>query len=102
MPQIAIFGEFETTPERHAEFETLIRNHAIKCLEVEPGTLRFELLHPVDENGKQIPNRLMVNELFEDQAAVDFHRGTSRMADIAAQIGALTTSARLVLADVEG
>jgi autoinducer 2-degrading protein len=102
MSKIAIVGEFETNPERHAEFEALIRNHAKMCLEIEPGTLRFELMHPLDENGKQIPNRLMVNELFVDQAAVDFHRGTSRMADVAAKFGALTKSARLVLADVQG
>src|ERR1700754_5077940 len=100
MPQIAIVGEFETKPGRHDEFETLIRNHAKKCLEIEPGTLRFEVLHPLDEDGKVVPNRLMVNELFKDMAAVDFHRGTDRMAAVAAQFGALTASARLLLADV--
>jgi autoinducer 2-degrading protein len=102
MSKVAIVGEFETNPEGHVEFEALIRNHAKKCLEIEPGTLRFELMHPLDENGNRIPNRLMVNELFTDQAAVDFHRGTSRMADVAAQFGTLTKSARLVLADVQG
>jgi autoinducer 2-degrading protein len=101
MAQFAIVGEFETKPERHDEFETLIRNHAKKCLEIERGTLRFELLHPLDENGRRIPNRLMVNELFENQAAVDFHRGTSRMADVAAQFDALTKKTTLVLAEVD-
>jgi (4S)-4-hydroxy-5-phosphonooxypentane-2,3-dione isomerase len=102
MSKIAIVGEFETKPGRHAEFETLIRNHAKKCLEIEPGTLRFELLHPFDEYGTRIPNRLMVSELFADQAAVEFHRSTNRMAEVAAQFATLTERARLVLAEVEG
>lgn len=100
MSKVAIVGEFETKPGRLVEFETLIRNHAAKCLEVEPGTLRFELMYPIDEKGERIANCLMVNELFVDRAAVDFHRGTSRMADVASQFGTLTNSARLVLADV--
>lgn len=79
MKRIALIVEYETLPGKEQEFDAAIRTHAAACLEEEKGgCLRFEILRPVDESGKVIPNRFMANELFADQKALDNHRATPR------------------------
>ena len=55
--------------------------------EEEPGCLRFEVLKPVDPDGAPIPNRLMVSELYADEAAVAAHERNPRMPACARQWG---------------
>lgn len=100
MAKIAIIGEFETRPEAYEEFENLIQSHATSCLKIEPGCLRFELLSPVDENGKKLQNKLVVNELFENSEAVEFHKNTDRMQRVFGQFDRLLVSQRLFLSEV--
>jgi (4S)-4-hydroxy-5-phosphonooxypentane-2,3-dione isomerase len=101
MSQIAIIVEFETLPGEQAQFETVIREHARRTKADEPGCLRFEVLHVVDETGARVPNKLMVNELYADAAAVAAHRGTDRMKQVGAALGPLLASRRLMMAEVD-
>lgn len=101
MPQIAIIVEFETLPGQQAKFEEVIREHARRTAADEPGCLRFEVLQVLDEAGNRVPNKLMVNELYTDAAAVDAHRGTERMKQVGAALGPLLASRRLMMAEVE-
>ncbi|GGF48378.1 hypothetical protein GCM10011611_63500 [Aliidongia dinghuensis] len=102
MPQIAIIVEFETLPGQQAAFEAIIREHARRTLAEEPGCLRFEVLHRVDETGQRVPNQLLVNELYADRAAVVAHRNSPRMPQVGAALAPLLASRRLIEAEVEG
>ena len=83
MPEMTIIVEFETLDGREAEFTALMRDHARKTLQEEPGCLRFEVIKPVEPDGTPIPNRVMVNELYADQAALAAHERNPRMAEAA-------------------
>lgn len=100
MPQISIIVEFETHEGREAEFAALIKDHARRTLFEEDGCLRFEVLKPVDADGAPIPNRMMVNELYADQTAVDLHGANPRLATVRAAFGPLVKSRRLILSRV--
>jgi len=101
MPQIAIVVEFETLPGQQAAFEAVIREHARRTRTEEPGCLRFEVLQVLDETGARVPNKLMVNELYADAAAVAAHRGTARIKEVGAALGPLLAGRRLIMAEVE-
>jgi autoinducer 2-degrading protein len=79
------------------EYET----HAGKAAE-EPGCLRFEVLQPIDENGKPIPNRFLANELFAGHDALAAHRATPRWQALAEKFKVLLASRRPVLCDIVG
>lgn len=98
MPAITIIVEFETVDGAEAEFTRVIIEHARRTLQEEPGCLRFEVVQPMDAEGRPLPNQLMVNELYADQAAVDIHRGTPRMAILADTIKPLVKSKRSIRA----
>ncbi|MDQ2632914.1 MAG: antibiotic biosynthesis monooxygenase [Pseudomonadota bacterium] len=100
MPQISIIVEYETQEGREKEFTALIKDHARRTLFEEEGCLRFEVLKPVDADGAPIPNRMMVSELYADQAAVDLHGSNPRLATVRAALGPLLKSRRLTQAQV--
>src|ERR1700761_7791957 len=83
MKRIALIVEYETHPDKEEEFDRAIRTHAAACLKEEAGCLRFEILRPLDDSGRIIPNRFMANELFADPAALESHRATPRWQRIA-------------------
>lgn len=101
MLQIAIIVEFETLPGQQAQFEEVIREHARRTVAEEPGCLRFEVLHLVDETGARVPNKLLVNELYADRAAVVAHRASARMPKVGAALAPLVASRRLIEAEVD-
>ncbi len=98
MPEMTIIVEFETHEGREEQLTALIRNHALLTLEEEPGCLRFEVIKPVEPDGTPIPNRVMVNELYADQAAVAAHDRNPRLPELRAATGPLLKSRRLILA----
>jgi autoinducer 2-degrading protein len=100
MQQLALIVEFETHPGKDAEFDTAIRAHARACLDEEPGCLRFEILRPLDDDGRPIPNRFMANELFSDQAALQAHRDTPRWQVLAEKFRILLANRRPILCDM--
>jgi quinol monooxygenase YgiN len=77
-----------------------IRDHAERTRSEEPGFLRFEVVWPVERDGTPIPNRIMVSELYADEAAVTAHERNPRMPALAAVTRPLLKSGRLIYAAV--
>ena len=101
MPKIAIIVELETVPGRLSEVEALLREHAAKTLAEEPGCLRFEVLRPVERDGKRVPDRLVVSELYADRAAVAVHESSPRLPRLRDAYAPLLTGRRLQMAEVD-
>lgn len=100
MEAIALIVEYETHPDKEREFHEAMQEHARACLAEEPGCLRFEVLRPLDEQGKRIPNRFMANELFAGHEALAAHRATQRWQAIAERFKVLLVSRRPILCEV--
>ena len=98
MPEMTIIVEFETRDGREADFAALMREHARRTLHEEPGCLRFEVLKPVEADGTPITNRVVVNELYADAAALAAHNNNPRMPRLRVATGPLLKSRRLILA----
>ena len=75
MSKIAIFAEFKTKAGSFEAFYQRMKAHCAASLE-EAGCLRFDIAVPQNS-----PNRLMLYELYADQAAFDAHNGTERIKD---------------------
>jgi quinol monooxygenase YgiN len=78
MSKIALVVEFEVRPGCHAALLALMRAHAAACLADEPGLERFDVLEVMDPDGQPDPARLMLYEVFADQAARQAHWGKPR------------------------
>jgi quinol monooxygenase YgiN len=73
MPKFAIMATIEVRPGRVDEFLPVLMAHRARCLKEEPGTLLFEILRPRDDDTK-----VMLYELYQDDAAFDVHvKGSS-------------------------
>ena len=73
MSKISIIGDFTTKPGAFDEFYALMVKHATASRE-EAGNLRFDVVVPLKSE-----NRLLIYEMYEDQAALDAHAGTDRI-----------------------
>ena len=62
----------EVEPDRVKEFANLCQISQAKSIAEEPGCLRLDILK-VTENGKTIPNKFIVYEIFKDEAAYQHH-----------------------------
>ena len=98
MPEKTIIVEFEILDGREAELTALMREHARRTLYEEPGCLRFDVIRPIEPDGTPIPNRLVVNELYADAAALAAHEQNPRMPGLRTAISPLLKSRRLILA----
>ena len=75
MSGIAFFVEVDIDPDRREAFDTFMTRHASGTLEEEEGCLQFDVY--VDRTD---PNRYALYELYADQAALDVHRFSERLA----------------------
>ena len=100
MSKINLIVEYEAHPDKAEQFDSVLRAHAARCLAEEPGTLRFEVLRPLGEDGQRVPNRFMANELFTNAQALNDHRATDRFATISEQFKRLLVSRRPVVCEV--
>lgn len=73
MARIALVVEFEVRPGCRAALLALLRRHAAACLADEPGLERFDVLEVMDAEGRPDPGRVMLYEVFRDQAAREDH-----------------------------
>ena len=69
MPKLAIIGTIEVAPGRRDQVLPLLMAHGARCLKDEPGTLRFEVMISREDDSK-----LLVYEVYQDDAAFDNHR----------------------------
>jgi quinol monooxygenase YgiN len=68
MAKFAIVAAFDIAAGRMDEFLPLLLAHRERCLKDEPGTLRFDVLRPRNEE-----NTIMLYEVYEDEAAFQVH-----------------------------
>ena len=68
MAKFAIVATFDIAAGRMDEFLPLLLAHRDRCLKDEPGTLRFDVLRPRNEE-----NTVMLYEVYEDEAAFQVH-----------------------------
>ena len=99
MPKMTIIVEFDILDGQEAAFTRLISEHARLTLEEEEGCLRFEVVKPIERDGTPIPNKLIVNELYADEAALTRHEQNPRMPGLRDKTGPLLAGRRLILAE---
>lgn len=97
MSELSVIVEFETQPGREEEFIAIISDHARRTLQEEAGCLRFEVIKPIERDGTPIPYRVMVNELYANEAALTIHENNPRMAPLRETLKPLLASRRLIL-----
>ena len=69
MSKLAIIGTIEVAPGKRDQVLPLLMAHGVRCLRDEPGTLRFEVMISREDDSK-----LLVYEVYQDDAAFDMHR----------------------------
>jgi autoinducer 2-degrading protein len=87
---IVISVAFEAKPEKVAEFKALITEHARRSLTEEPGCRQFDVAQDPKDATK-----FALWEVYDDEKAFEFHRGTPRMAENGKKIAELITSREL-------
>jgi len=75
MEKLAIVGTVHVAPERRPEVVRLLMAHRSRCLKDETGTLQFEVLSPRGDE-----TRLLIYELYRDEAAFEVHRDGASIA----------------------
>ena len=74
MGKITIIATFEAAEGAFDELLMLIKEHAQRCREWEPDCLRFDIMVPREEG-----NRIILYEIYKDQAALDAHLKSKHM-----------------------
>jgi (4S)-4-hydroxy-5-phosphonooxypentane-2,3-dione isomerase len=89
---VATVVEYGVVAGKEQELLAILREHAQLTVKEEPGCLRFEVLKPIDKDGLPIPNRLMVSELYSDEAAAAAHAKSARLATLLSRIRPLLST----------
>ena len=97
MAQMTIIVEFETHDGSEEQFLSLLRDHALRTRQEEPGCLRFDIFRPLGEDRAPIANRILLSELYADEAALAAHQRNPRLPRFRAAAAALLKSRRLML-----
>ena len=84
MPKLAIIATIEIVPGRMDEYLPLLMAHRARCLKDEPGTLQFEVFRPRDDDAK-----IMLYELYRDDAAFDAHWNGPSMARVREEVAGM-------------
>jgi quinol monooxygenase YgiN len=82
--RICIIVNFHIKPGSWAAFNAHIRAHAKATLAEEPGCMAFDVVQPLKDDGTADESRLMLVEIYKDQAAFDTHGKGPRMPGVAA------------------
>ncbi len=69
MSKLVIMGAVEFAPERRDQVLPLLMAHRARCLKDEPGTLRFEVVLPREDD-----SRILIYEVYQDDDAFEVHR----------------------------
>lgn len=98
--QMTIIVEFETHDGREEQFLVLLRDHALRTRQEESGCLCFDVIKPLGDDRAPLPNRIVLNEVYADEAAVAAHERNPRLPDFRAATAPLLKSRRLILGKV--
>jgi len=91
MSKVAIFVTFDCKPGKVDEFVELVKGHANRCLEREPGCVQFDVLMP---NGGG--SKVMLYEVYASAAALEAHRKTDHLAMFREKVGAVAARGDIV------
>jgi quinol monooxygenase YgiN len=97
MAKLAIVATIKTVEGKRDEYLKHLQAHAKRCLEGEPGTLKFEIMLPHND-----ANAVMLYEVYESQEAFDAHWNGTSMQQIrkdAAGLQASLTGTRCALVE---
>jgi quinol monooxygenase YgiN len=94
-PGYVVHVEFETAPGDFARFKEMIAANARASVRDEPGCRQFDVLLPRD-----MPNRVVLYEVYDDEAAFEAHLASAHFKDFAARSGPLVTHRRIVVLDM--
>ena len=86
MAQLAIIGTYEIVPGRMDEFLPLLLAHRNRCLEDEPGTIRFDVLRR-----QNVEDQVMLYEVYTDDAAFQVHWNGPHVARMRAEATSMIT-----------
>ncbi len=100
MPRITVIVDYEINDGSAEAFETVIRDHARRTLIEEPGCIRFDVLRPRDGAGALLKNRIMLVEVYADDAAFAAHGDSARLAALRPVLAPLTKSRHLTVAEM--
>ncbi len=95
MSKVAIIAELTAKPGKFPEYYERMCRHAAASRQ-EPGCLRFDVVAP-----REGEERLMLYELYADQAALDFHAGTERFKAHRAATADLVAERKVTICDVK-
>lgn len=84
MARSCIIVNIHIKPGSWAAFDAHIRAHAKATLAEEPGCMAFDVVQPLTDDGAPDESRIMLVEIYNDQAAFDTHRNGARMPSVAA------------------
>lgn len=79
MARIGIVVEFRIRPGGFTAFDGIIRAHARLTQAEEPGCERFDVLQPLGQDGKRDEGRVILCEVYRDQAALEAHTRNPRL-----------------------
>jgi (4S)-4-hydroxy-5-phosphonooxypentane-2,3-dione isomerase len=89
MDKIALSVTLEFDPEFKQAILSALLPHRERCLNEEPGTLQFEVLIPVDEEGK-----ILIFELYKDNESLAAHASGSSITQYKKEVQGKITSSR--------
>lgn len=91
MAKVALVVEITLKEGAHAAFEAIIRDHAAGTLAEEPGCERFDVLLPRNADGTPDASRVLLYEVYADDAALKAHTQNPRLARTRAAYADLIT-----------
>lgn len=97
MPRIALLAELEIKPEALEAFLERVHRHGEDCTRREPGCLRFDVMRP----GGQA-NRVLLYEVYADEAALEAHRTSDHMARYRADTAEMVADRRIIESALAG
>jgi len=93
--KIALVVEFDVKPEHRDAFEAVIRSHAARTLDAEPGCLQFDVLIPKKDTGA-----VFLFECYKDGAALEAHGKSPILAETRAKYEDMINDRRITMCDV--
>jgi quinol monooxygenase YgiN len=96
MSNVALVVTFKATEGRKDDLIAGLMGHAKRTLDNEEGCLRFDVLLPRDGAGD-----VMLYELYRDQAALDEHASSDRLAKWREESAPLVAERQIVIVDLQ-
>lgn len=96
MPKTALVVAFEVKAGRMARFLDIIRAHAARTLDVEPGCERFDVLTAKDGG-----DAVHLYEVYADDEAYADHAASQRLADVRERYKDLIVRRTIAVCDLQ-